>query len=83
MSAPCAARSQMHWKGRFTTGYITRQFFRVRIAQHLVEPTPADHFTDQERRRRLVPDPILTSMPLATLGRCAASCPSPPAATAV
>jgi len=43
-------------KGPFTTGTIARQSFEQVLPNTLVEPTPADHFTEEERRGRLVPD---------------------------
>jgi 7,8-dihydropterin-6-yl-methyl-4-(beta-D-ribofuranosyl)aminobenzene 5'-phosphate synthase len=42
--------------GPFTTGRIARQSFERVLPNTLVEPTPADHFTEAERRGRLVPD---------------------------
>src|SRR5205814_6693882 len=42
--------------GPFTTGNITRQSFERVLPNSFVEPTPADHFTEDERRGRLVPD---------------------------
>jgi 7,8-dihydropterin-6-yl-methyl-4-(beta-D-ribofuranosyl)aminobenzene 5'-phosphate synthase len=42
--------------GPFTTGHITRQSFERVLPNTLVEPTAADHFTEEERRGRLVPD---------------------------
>ena len=42
--------------GPFTTGNIARQSFEKVLPNTLVEPTPADHFTDDERRGKLVPD---------------------------
>jgi 7,8-dihydropterin-6-yl-methyl-4-(beta-D-ribofuranosyl)aminobenzene 5'-phosphate synthase len=42
--------------GPFTSGAIARQSFERVLPNTLVEPTPADHFTDEERRGRLVPD---------------------------
>lgn len=42
--------------GAFTTGHIARQSFERVMSNTLVEPTPVDHFTDNERRGRLVPD---------------------------
>ena len=42
--------------GPFTTGNIARQSFEKVLPNTLVEPAPADHFTDDERRGRLVPD---------------------------
>ena len=43
-------------RGPFTTGNIARQSFERVLPNTLVEPTPADHFTEEERRGRLVPD---------------------------
>ena len=43
-------------EGPFTTGNIARQSFERVLPNTLVEPTPVDHFTDEERRGRLVPD---------------------------
>jgi 7,8-dihydropterin-6-yl-methyl-4-(beta-D-ribofuranosyl)aminobenzene 5'-phosphate synthase len=43
-------------EGPFTTGHIARQSFERVLPNTLVEPTPADHFTEEERRGRLVPD---------------------------
>jgi 7,8-dihydropterin-6-yl-methyl-4-(beta-D-ribofuranosyl)aminobenzene 5'-phosphate synthase len=42
--------------GAFTSGPIGRTSFERVLPNTLVEPTPADHFTDEERRGRLVPD---------------------------
>jgi 7,8-dihydropterin-6-yl-methyl-4-(beta-D-ribofuranosyl)aminobenzene 5'-phosphate synthase len=42
--------------GPFTSGAIARQSFERVLPNTLVEPTPADHFTEAERRGRLVPD---------------------------
>lgn len=42
--------------GAFTSGQIARTSFEHVLPNTLVEPTPADHFTDEERRGRLVPD---------------------------
>ncbi len=42
--------------GPFTTGNIARQSFEKVLPNTLVEPTPADHFTENERRGKLVPD---------------------------
>jgi 7,8-dihydropterin-6-yl-methyl-4-(beta-D-ribofuranosyl)aminobenzene 5'-phosphate synthase len=42
--------------GPFTSGQIARQSFERVLPNTLVEPTPADHYTDAERRGRLVPD---------------------------
>ena len=43
-------------EGPFTTGNIARQSFERVLPNTLIEPTPADHFTEEERRGRLVPD---------------------------
>jgi 7,8-dihydropterin-6-yl-methyl-4-(beta-D-ribofuranosyl)aminobenzene 5'-phosphate synthase len=42
--------------GPFTSGQIARTSFEHVLPNTLVEPTPADHFTEEERRGRLVPD---------------------------
>lgn len=42
--------------GPFTTGHIARQTFERVLPNTLIEPTPADHYTEEERRGRLVPD---------------------------
>jgi 7,8-dihydropterin-6-yl-methyl-4-(beta-D-ribofuranosyl)aminobenzene 5'-phosphate synthase len=42
--------------GPFTTGPIARTSFEHVLPNTLIEPTAADHFTDAERRGRLVPD---------------------------
>jgi 7,8-dihydropterin-6-yl-methyl-4-(beta-D-ribofuranosyl)aminobenzene 5'-phosphate synthase len=42
--------------GPFTTGTIARQSFERVLPNTLVEPTPTDHFSEEERRGRLVPD---------------------------
>ena len=42
--------------GAFTSGPIARTSFERVLPNTLVEPTPADHFTEEERRGRLVPD---------------------------
>lgn len=42
--------------GPFTTGNIARQSFEKVLPNTLVEATPADHFTEDERRGKLVPD---------------------------
>ncbi len=42
--------------GPFTTGNIARQSFERVLPNTFVEPTSADHFTEEERRGRLVPD---------------------------
>jgi 7,8-dihydropterin-6-yl-methyl-4-(beta-D-ribofuranosyl)aminobenzene 5'-phosphate synthase len=43
-------------EGAFTTGMIERSSFEHVLPNTLVEPTPADHFSEAERRGRLVPD---------------------------
>jgi 7,8-dihydropterin-6-yl-methyl-4-(beta-D-ribofuranosyl)aminobenzene 5'-phosphate synthase len=43
-------------EGPFTTGNIARQSFERVLPNTLIEPTPVDHFTADERRGRLVPD---------------------------
>jgi len=43
-------------EGPFTTGNIARQSFERVLPNTLVEPTPVDHFTEDERRGMLVPD---------------------------
>jgi 7,8-dihydropterin-6-yl-methyl-4-(beta-D-ribofuranosyl)aminobenzene 5'-phosphate synthase len=50
----CDAAQALH--GPFTTGNIDRQSFETVLPNTLVEPTPADHFTEAERRGKLVPD---------------------------
>jgi|SRR5580700_1188258 7,8-dihydropterin-6-yl-methyl-4-(beta-D-ribofuranosyl)aminobenzene 5'-phosphate synthase len=42
--------------GPFTSGHISRQSFERVLPNTLIEPTPADHYSDEERRGRLVPD---------------------------
>ena len=42
--------------GPFTSGRIARQSFERVLPNTLVEPTAADHYTEEERRGRLVPD---------------------------
>ena len=42
--------------GAFTSGPIARASFEHVLPNTLVEPTAADHFTEEERRGRLVPD---------------------------
>lgn len=42
--------------GPFTSGQIARQSFERVLPNTLVEPTAADHYSDEERRGRLVPD---------------------------
>jgi len=42
--------------GPFTTGQIPRQSFERNLLTTYVEPTPADHFSEEERQGRLVPD---------------------------
>lgn len=43
-------------EGAFTSGPIERTSFEHVLPNTLVEPTPADHFTEAERRGKLVPD---------------------------
>ncbi|HEX3954061.1 MAG TPA: MBL fold metallo-hydrolase [Stellaceae bacterium] len=43
-------------EGPFTSGYIARQSFERVLPNTLIEPTPADHYSDAERRGKLVPD---------------------------
>ncbi|HTV90631.1 MAG TPA: MBL fold metallo-hydrolase [Stellaceae bacterium] len=43
-------------RGPFTSGQIARQSFERVLPNTLVEPTPEDHYSDDERRGRLVPD---------------------------
>jgi 7,8-dihydropterin-6-yl-methyl-4-(beta-D-ribofuranosyl)aminobenzene 5'-phosphate synthase len=43
-------------EGAFTSGMIERSSFEHVLPNTMVEPTPADHFTEAERRGRLVPD---------------------------
>ena len=43
-------------QGPFTSGQIARQSFERVLPNTLVEPTPSDHYSDAERRGRLVPD---------------------------
>jgi 7,8-dihydropterin-6-yl-methyl-4-(beta-D-ribofuranosyl)aminobenzene 5'-phosphate synthase len=42
--------------GAFTSGPIARASFERVLPNTLVEPTAADHFSEEERRGRLVPD---------------------------
>jgi len=42
--------------GAFTSGPIGRNSFERVLPNTLVEPTPIDHFSEEERRGRLVPD---------------------------
>ena len=42
--------------GAFSSGPIARTSFETVLPNTLVEPTPEDHFTEEERRGRLVPD---------------------------
>jgi 7,8-dihydropterin-6-yl-methyl-4-(beta-D-ribofuranosyl)aminobenzene 5'-phosphate synthase len=51
----CCDHAQM-LDGPFTSGAISRTSFEHVLPNTLVEPTPADHFTAEERRGRLVPD---------------------------
>jgi 7,8-dihydropterin-6-yl-methyl-4-(beta-D-ribofuranosyl)aminobenzene 5'-phosphate synthase len=43
-------------EGPFTSGRIARQSFERVLPNTLIEPTSADHYSDEERRGRLVPD---------------------------
>ena len=43
-------------QGPFTTGHIARQSFERVLPNTLIEPTPLDHYSEAERRGRLVPD---------------------------
>jgi 7,8-dihydropterin-6-yl-methyl-4-(beta-D-ribofuranosyl)aminobenzene 5'-phosphate synthase len=43
-------------EGPFTSGQIARASFERVLPNTLVEPTPADHYSAEERRGRLVPD---------------------------
>jgi 7,8-dihydropterin-6-yl-methyl-4-(beta-D-ribofuranosyl)aminobenzene 5'-phosphate synthase len=43
-------------EGPFTSGQIARQSFERVLPNTMIEPTPADHFSEEERRGRLVPD---------------------------
>jgi 7,8-dihydropterin-6-yl-methyl-4-(beta-D-ribofuranosyl)aminobenzene 5'-phosphate synthase len=49
------ASALMGSMARSTSGNIARQSFERVLPNTLVEPTPADHFTEAERRGRLVP----------------------------
>lgn len=42
--------------GPFTSGRIARQSFERVLPNTFVEPTPEDHYSEEERRGRLVPD---------------------------
>jgi 7,8-dihydropterin-6-yl-methyl-4-(beta-D-ribofuranosyl)aminobenzene 5'-phosphate synthase len=42
--------------GAFTSGQIARTSFENVLPNTLIEPTAADHFSEEERRGRLVPD---------------------------
>ena len=42
--------------GPFTSGQIARQSFERVLSNTLIEPTPVDHYSEEERRGRLVPD---------------------------
>jgi 7,8-dihydropterin-6-yl-methyl-4-(beta-D-ribofuranosyl)aminobenzene 5'-phosphate synthase len=42
--------------GPFTTGHIARRSFERVLPNTFVTPTPVDHFTEEERRGRFVPD---------------------------
>lgn len=50
----CQTPHALH--GAFTTGNIARQSFERVLPNTLVEPAPADHFTETERCGKLVPD---------------------------
>jgi 7,8-dihydropterin-6-yl-methyl-4-(beta-D-ribofuranosyl)aminobenzene 5'-phosphate synthase len=50
----CGHAHALH--GPFTTGRIARQSFERVLSNTLVEPTAEDHFSEEERRGRLVPD---------------------------
>jgi 7,8-dihydropterin-6-yl-methyl-4-(beta-D-ribofuranosyl)aminobenzene 5'-phosphate synthase len=50
----CDTAHALH--GPFTTGNIARQSFERVLPNTLIEPTPSDHFSEDERRGRLVPD---------------------------
>jgi 7,8-dihydropterin-6-yl-methyl-4-(beta-D-ribofuranosyl)aminobenzene 5'-phosphate synthase len=43
-------------QGPFTSGHIARQSFERVLPNTLVEPTAEDHYSEEERRGRLVPD---------------------------
>lgn len=43
-------------QGPFTSGQIARQSFERVLPNTLVEPTAEDHYSEEERRGRLVPD---------------------------
>jgi len=43
-------------EGPFTTGQIARQSFERVLPNTFVEPTAADHYSEDEKRGRLVPD---------------------------
>ena len=53
-TVPCSHPHAL--SGPFTSGQIARQSFERVLPNTLVEPTPEDHYTDAERRGRLVPD---------------------------
>ena len=40
----------------FTTGHIARQSFERVLPNTLIEPIALDHYSDEERQGRLVPD---------------------------
>ncbi|HEX3862202.1 MAG TPA: MBL fold metallo-hydrolase [Stellaceae bacterium] len=50
----CDTAHTLH--GPFTSGYIARQSFERVLPNTMIEPTTADHYSDEERRGRLVPD---------------------------
>lgn len=53
-AVPCGHAHAL--QGPFTTGYIERQSFERVLSNTLIEPTPEDHYSAEERRGRLVPD---------------------------
>jgi 7,8-dihydropterin-6-yl-methyl-4-(beta-D-ribofuranosyl)aminobenzene 5'-phosphate synthase len=69
-------------EGPFTTGNIARQSFERVLPNTLVEPTPVDHFTGEERRGRLVPDRHPDEHATCYVVQGRASWSSPPAAIA-
>jgi 7,8-dihydropterin-6-yl-methyl-4-(beta-D-ribofuranosyl)aminobenzene 5'-phosphate synthase len=53
-AVPCARAQPLD--GPFTSGQIARQSFERVLPNTLIEPTPEDHYSEEERRGRLVPD---------------------------
>jgi 7,8-dihydropterin-6-yl-methyl-4-(beta-D-ribofuranosyl)aminobenzene 5'-phosphate synthase len=53
-AVPCARAQPLD--GPFTSGQIARQSFEHVLPNTLIEPTPEDHYSEEERRGRLVPD---------------------------